>query len=132
LDRGAEPNDLARDACHSSGEINPDTALTGGPFRVPGIRRAQSSEARIRHGLPESPAPCPEAAFGRVHTGHTQAQRSPGGELSRLAIVQAIRPGSKRARGQRAYLRAVVADPVIASLRADRRRAVLELARIGL
>ena len=50
--------------------------------------------------------------------------------ISRLAIVKAIRPGSKRARGQRAYLRAVLADPVIAALRADRRRAVLELARI--
>ena len=50
--------------------------------------------------------------------------------LSRLAIVQAIPAGSKRARSQRKYLRAVVADPVIASLRADRRRAVLELARI--
>ena len=97
---------------------------------MPGIRRAQSSEARIRHGLPESPAPCPEAAFGRVHTGRTQAQRSPGGEPSRLAIVQAIRPGCRRARGQRAYLRAVIADPVIAALRADSRRTVLELARI--
>ena len=50
--------------------------------------------------------------------------------LSRLAIVRAIPGGSKRARNQRGYLRAVVADPVIASLRADRRRAVLELARI--
>jgi hypothetical protein len=37
--------------------------------------------------------------------------------ISRLAIVKAIRPGSKRARSQRSYLRAVVADPVIASLR---------------
>ena len=45
-------------------------------------------------------------------------------------IVKAIPAGSKRARSQRSYLRAVVADPVIASLRADRRRAVLELARI--
>ena len=45
-------------------------------------------------------------------------------------IAKAIRPGCRRARGQRAYLRAVVADPVIAALRADRRRAVLELARI--
>ena len=50
--------------------------------------------------------------------------------LSRLAIVRAIPAGSKRARSQRGYLRAVVADPVIAALRADRRRAVLELARI--
>ena len=50
--------------------------------------------------------------------------------LSRLAIVKAIPAGSKRARSQRSYLRAVVADPVIAALRADRRRAVLELARI--
>ena len=50
--------------------------------------------------------------------------------LSRLAIVKAIPAGSKRARSQRGYLRAVVADPVIAALRADRRRAVLELARI--
>ena len=50
--------------------------------------------------------------------------------LSRLAIVRAIPGGSKRARNQRGYLRAVVTDPVIASLRADRRRVVLELARI--
>ena len=50
--------------------------------------------------------------------------------ISRLAIVKAIPAGSKRARSQRSYLRAVVADPVIAALRADRRRAVLELARI--
>jgi hypothetical protein len=50
--------------------------------------------------------------------------------LSRLVIVKAIPAGSKRARSQRSYLRAVVADPVIASLRADRRRAVLEMARI--
>ena len=50
--------------------------------------------------------------------------------LSRLVIVKAIPAGSMRARSQRSYLRAVVADPGIASLRADRRRAVLELARI--
>ena len=49
---------------------------------------------------------------------------------SRLAIVKAIPAGSKRARSQRAYLRAVLADPVIAALRADRRRSVLELARV--
>ena len=45
-------------------------------------------------------------------------------------MAQAIKPGCRRARGQRAYLRAVIGDPVIAALRADRRRAVLELARI--
>ena len=50
--------------------------------------------------------------------------------ISRLAIVKAIPAGSKRARNQRSYLRAVLVDPVIAALRADRRRAVLELARI--
>jgi hypothetical protein len=50
--------------------------------------------------------------------------------LSRLAIVQAIPAGSKRARSQRKFLRAVLADPEIAALRADARRAVLELARI--
>ena len=55
---------------------------------------------------------------------------SPDQAISRLAIVKAIRPGSKRARDQRRYLRAVLADPVIAALRADRRRAVLEVARI--
>ena len=49
---------------------------------------------------------------------------------SRLAIVQAIPAGSKRARNQRGYLRAVLADPVIAAMRADARRSVLELARI--
>ena len=47
-----------------------------------------------------------------------------------LQIAQAIKPGCRRARGQRAYLRGVISDPVIAALRADRRRAVLELARI--
>ena len=50
--------------------------------------------------------------------------------LSRLAIVKAIPGGSKRARNQRSYLRAVLADPVIAALRADARHSVLELARI--
>jgi hypothetical protein len=50
--------------------------------------------------------------------------------MSRLAIIRAVPAGSKRARTQRAYLRAVLADPVIAELRADARRAVLELARI--
>jgi hypothetical protein len=49
---------------------------------------------------------------------------------SRLAIVQAIPAGSRRARDQRGWLRAVLADPVIAGLRADRRRTVLELARV--
>ena len=130
MDRGAEPNDLAYDACHSSGEINPDTALTGGPFRVPGIRRAQSSEARIRHGLPESPAPCPEAVFGRVHAGRMPGAQTAPSAPTWLQIAQAIKPGCKRAHGQRAYLRAVIADPVIAALRADARRAVLELARV--
>ena len=57
---------------------------------------------------------------------------SPGPQqyLSRLAILQAIPAGSKRARNQRRYLRAVLADPEITALRADARRAVLELARI--
>ena len=64
------------------------------------------------------------------HTLNCRACCGPPAPPSRLAIVQAIRPGSKRARSQRAYLRAVVSDPVIAELRADRRRAVLELARI--
>ena len=50
--------------------------------------------------------------------------------LSRLAILQAIPAGSKRARNQRRYLRAVIADPEITALRADARRAVLELARV--
>ena len=55
----------------------------------------------------------------------------PPAYLSRLAIVQAIPAGSKRVPAASGGLfRAVVADPVIASLRADRRRAVLELARI--
>ena len=50
--------------------------------------------------------------------------------LSRLAIVRAIPAGSKRARNQRKWLRAVLAEPEIAALRADARRAVLELARV--
>jgi hypothetical protein len=50
--------------------------------------------------------------------------------LSRLAILQAIPAGSKRARNQRRFLRAVLADPEITALRADARRAVLELARV--
>jgi hypothetical protein len=48
----------------------------------------------------------------------------------RLAIFRAIPAGSRRARDQGSWLRAVVADPEIAALRADRRRAVLELARV--
>jgi hypothetical protein len=54
----------------------------------------------------------------------------PDGAISRLAIIKAIPAGSKRTRSQRAYIRAVLADPVIAELRADARRAVLELARV--
>ena len=50
--------------------------------------------------------------------------------LSRLAILQAIPAGSKRARTQRKFLRAVISDPEITALRADARRAVLELARV--
>jgi hypothetical protein len=55
---------------------------------------------------------------------------APDGAVSRLAIIRAIPAGSKRARTQGAYLRAVLADPVIAELRADARRAVLQLARV--
>jgi hypothetical protein len=49
---------------------------------------------------------------------------------SRLAIVRAIPAGSRRARDQRRYLRAVGADPEIAAMRYERRRTVLELARV--
>ena len=58
--------------------------------------------------------------------GDWPQQQSP----SRLAIVQAIPAGSKRARNQRRWLRAVLADPEITALRADACRAVLELARV--
>jgi hypothetical protein len=60
------------------------------------------------------------------------SHRGPGRPHSptRLEIALAVPPGSRRARGQRGWLRAVLADPVIASLRADRRRVVLELARV--
>jgi hypothetical protein len=58
--------------------------------------------------------------------GDWPQQQSP----SRLAIVQAIPAGSRRARDQRRWLRGVLADPEITALRADARRAVLELARV--
>jgi hypothetical protein len=79
-----------------------------------------STEANISKGHSVWPA---HPELPGVLPGHPDS-------LSRLAIVKAIPAGSKRACSQRSYLRAVVADPVIASLRADRRRAVLELARI--
>ena len=83
-------------------------------------RSLPQAEADITHGRsvwpahPESPGVLP----------------GPQQYLSRLAIVQAIPAGSKRARNQRRYLRAVLADPEITALRADARRAVLELARV--
>ena len=51
----------------------------------------------------------------------------PNGGLSWLQIAQAVPAGS---RDQCGWLRAVLADPEIAVLRADRRRAVLEMARV--
>jgi hypothetical protein len=51
---------------------------------------------------------------------------SPG----RAAICAAVPGGSRRARSQRAYLAALLADPELAGLRADAHRAVLEVARI--
>jgi hypothetical protein len=49
---------------------------------------------------------------------------------TRLQIVQAIPAGSRRARSQRAYLRALIADPELGQLRADARHSVMELARV--
>lgn len=49
---------------------------------------------------------------------------------SRLEIVKAIPAGCRRARSQRAFLLALAADPRLAELRADKRRAVNELARV--
>jgi hypothetical protein len=69
----------------------------------------------VRHGPDKAPA-CPGTA----------AMRLP----SRLQIVQAIPAGSRRARDQRRFLHAVGADPEIAALRYERRRTVLELARV--
>jgi hypothetical protein len=77
--------------------------------------------------LPVSPAPGPKPASGRFAA---TVPPHPNGSISRLAIIRAIPAGSRRARSQRAYVRAVLADPVIAALRADAQRAVLELARI--
>jgi len=54
----------------------------------------------------------------------------PHGGLSWLQIAPGVPAGSRRARDQRGWLRAVLADSEIAVLRADRRRAVLELARV--
>ena len=91
--------------------------------RAPTLQRTRSlpqAEADITHGQSVWPA---HPELPGVLPGHPES-------LSRLAIVRAIPAGSKRARNQRSYLRAVVADPEIAALRADRRRAVLELARI--
>jgi hypothetical protein len=48
----------------------------------------------------------------------------------KAAIYAAIPGGSRRARSQRAYLAALVADPELAELRIDARRSVLEVARV--
>src|ERR1700759_3981630 len=77
--------------------------------------------------MPVNPAPGPKPASGRFAV---PMPPHPDGSISRLAIIRAIPAGSRRARSQRAYVRAVLADPVIAALRADAQRAVLELARI--
>jgi hypothetical protein len=70
----------------------------------------------LRHGPDRAPA-CPGTAAIRAAP-------------TRLQIVQAIPAGSRRARSQRAYLRALIADPELGQLRADARRSVMELARI--
>ena len=70
-----------------------------------------TKEARIRHDLPVSPAPCPKTVFGRVHTGCTREHLPPHGGLSWLQIAQAVPARSSRARDQRGCLRAVLADP---------------------
>lgn len=54
----------------------------------------------------------------------------PAARLSRAEIFRAVPGGSKRARSQRAYLAALLADPELAGLRADARRSVLEVARV--
>lgn len=48
----------------------------------------------------------------------------------KAAIYAAVPGGSRRARSQRAYLAALLADPELAGLRADARRSVLEVARV--
>jgi len=55
---------------------------------------------------------------------------APAGFGSRLTIARAVRPGCRRARSQRSWLRAVARDDVIAALRADKRSSVMEFARI--
>jgi hypothetical protein len=78
----------------------------------------------VRHGPDKAPA-CPgTAAMQSPRAG--APPRSPG----RLEIVQAIPPGSRRARSQRAFLAALGADPELPALRADARRTVMELARL--
>ena len=122
------------------------------------FRRPQRQKRRPRNGERITPTPPDHFARGLPHRGASEIltpsrgppYQEPIGQssiapqrprvlagppairqaISRLAIVKAIQPGSKRARNQRSYLRAVLADPEIAALRADRRRAVLELARI--
>ena len=89
-----------------------------------------TKEARIRHGLPVSPAPCPKTVFGRVRTGRTREHLPPHGGLSWLQTAQAVPAGSRRARDQCGWLRAVLADPEIAALRADHRRTALELVHV--
>ena len=75
----------------------------------------QAKEARIRHSLPVSPAPCPKTIFGQTEADRIQGRQAPPGasrdDPSRSQIAQAVPGGSKRARDQRRYLRAVVADP---------------------
>ena len=70
-----------------------------------------TKEARIRHGLPVSPAPCPKTVFGRVRTGRTREHLPPHGGLSWLQIAHTVPARSRRARDQRGWLRAVLADP---------------------
>lgn len=62
--------------------------------------------------------------------GRRAAARHNGDRVSRAEIAWAIPPGSRRARSQSAYLAAVARWPELAEQRADRRRNLMEVARI--
>jgi hypothetical protein len=56
----------------------------------------------------------------------TRELRPPG----RAEIAQAVPPGSRRAKTQGAFLRALLSDPALADVRADHRRNIIECCRV--
>src|ERR1039457_3565336 len=93
-----------------------------GPAAQPGVKIAPRPLAsRVR---PASDTP------GRHTRRATSTARHWKPSAGQPAIARAVPAGSRRARSQREFLAALIADPALAELRADARRVVTECARV--